>query len=96
MQRISVGGKMQAEKLTHQVKPVYRPRAKAAGVPGPVILNAIIAKDGTIERLSTVSGQPGPVRAAMDAIKQWVYQTTLLNGKPVEVATTISVKSTSQ
>ena len=50
-----------------------------------VQLNAIIAKDGTIQNLKVISGHPLLVPAALEAVKQWVYQPTLLNGEPVEV-----------
>ena len=57
-------------------------------------LNAIIGKDGTIQNLKVVSGHPLLVPAAIEAVKQWVYQPTLLNGEPVEVVTQIDVNFT--
>jgi len=93
-QRIRVGGNVQAAKLIRQPKPVYPPLAKQARISGHVILNAIIGKDGTIQNLSVASGHPLLVPAAMEAVKQWVYQPTLLNGEPVEVVTTIDVNFT--
>jgi TonB family protein len=89
--RIRIGGNVQMSKLVHKVTPVYPPVAKAAGVQGTVVLHAIIATDGTIEQLSLVSGNPLLVRAAIDAVKDWRYEPTLLNGEPVEVDTTIQV-----
>ena len=50
-----------------------------------VKLSAIISKDGTIQDLEVISGHPLLVPAALEAVKQWVYQPTLLNGEPVEV-----------
>ena len=50
-----------------------------------MILHAIIAKDGTIQKLEYVSGPPLLMRTAMDAVKQWRYRPTMLNGEPVEV-----------
>ena len=55
---------------------------------------AMIAKDGTIQNLQLVSGPPLLVQAAMQAVKQWEYKPTLLNGEPVEVITTIDVNFT--
>jgi periplasmic protein TonB len=89
--RIRVGGNVAAAKLTHQVQPIYPQIAKTAHVSGTVLLHAIIAKDGTIQELQYVSGPPLLMRAAMDAVREWRYSPTLLNGEPVEVDTTIQV-----
>jgi protein TonB len=59
-----------------------------------VKLNATIAKDGTIQHLEVISGHPLLVQSALDAVRQWVYQPTLLNGQPVEVQTEIDVNYT--
>ena len=56
-----------------------------------VKLQAIIARDGTIQELQVISGHPLLVQSALDAVRQWRYQPTLLNGEPVEVVTTIDV-----
>jgi periplasmic protein TonB len=93
-QRIRVGGNVQQAKLIRQPKPVYPPLAKQARISGVVKLNAIIGKDGTIQNLTVASGHPLLVPAAMEAVKQWVYQPTLLNGEPVEVVTQIDVNFT--
>jgi protein TonB len=55
------------------------------------VLSAVIAKDGTVENLSLLSGHPLLVPAAMDAVKQWRYRPYTLNGQPVEVMTQIHV-----
>lgn len=89
--RIRVGGNVQGAKLIHQVQPIYPQIAKTAHVSGTVLLHAIIAKDGSIQELQYVSGPPLLMRAAMDAVHEWRYQPTLLNGEPVEVDTTIQV-----
>ena len=54
-------------------------------------MHAIISKDGTIQQLEVISGHPLLQQAALDAVRQWRYQPTLLNGEPVEVDTTIDV-----
>ncbi len=92
--RIRVGGNVQQTKLISQPRPVYPPEAKAARIQGVVKLNAIIGKDGTIQNLEVISGEPVLVQSALDAVRQWVYQTTLLNGQPVEVMTQIDVNYT--
>lgn len=90
-QRIRVGGNVQAAKMVRQVQPTYPQIAKTAHVQGTVILHAVIAKDGTVQELNYISGPPLLMKSAMDAVREWKYQPTLLNGDPVEVDTTISV-----
>ena len=89
-----VGGAVQQSKLISQPRPVYPPEAKAAGVQGVVRLKATIATDGTIKNLELIEGHPLLAPAAMDAVKQWVYEPTLLAGNPVEVITQIDVNYT--
>ena len=94
-QRISSG--VQAAKLIKKPQPVYPPIAKSARIQGTVVLQAYIGKDGTIQNLKMVSSaSPLLVQSAMDAVKQWVYQPTLLNGEPVDVITEITVNFTLQ
>ncbi len=77
--------------LVHKVEPEYPAIAKAAHIQGQVILNAVISKTGVIENITTVSGHPTLVPAAIEAVKHWQYRPYLLNGEPVEVETTITV-----
>jgi len=91
---IRVGGNVQQANLIKQPKPVYPPLAKAARVQGTVKFQATISKDGTIQNLQLLSGPPLLVQAAMQAVQQWQYKPTLLNGDPVEVITTIDVNFT--
>jgi protein TonB len=93
-QRIKVGGNVQAAMVLKRVQPIYPQLAKSARVSGVVHLHAIIAKDGTIQELTSVGGPALLITAAMDAVKQWVYRPTLLNGEPVQVETTIDVNFT--
>lgn len=92
--KLHIGGNVQAAKLINQPKPAYPPEAKEARIQGVVKLNASIGADGKIEDLSVISGHPLLVPAALDAVRQWVYQPTLLNGQPVPVATEIDVNFT--
>jgi TonB family protein len=89
--RIKVGGNVQSANLISQVPPVYPPLAKQAGIEGVVRLSAIIDKGGRIAHLEVISGHPLLVPAALEAVKQWVYRQTLLNGQPVEVQTMIDI-----
>jgi periplasmic protein TonB len=93
-QRIRVGGNVQAANLIRKVTPQYPPLAKQARVQGTVRFQAIIGKDGTIQNLQLVTGHPLLVPAATEAVKQWLYKPTLLNGEPVEVITQIDVNFT--
>ena len=92
--KIRVGRNVQQAKLLSQVRPVYPPEAKAAGIEGLVRLEATLGKDGKVENLQVLSGDPVLAAAALDAVRQWQYQTTLLNGDPVEVVTEIDVNFT--
>ncbi|MGO9094146.1 MAG: energy transducer TonB [Bryobacteraceae bacterium] len=79
-------------KLIHQVTPPYPPLARQTRVSGTVLLQAIIGRDGCIGDLQVLSGHPLLVPAAVDAVRQWLYQPTTLNGSPVEVLTTVEVR----
>jgi protein TonB len=86
-----VGGDVQAAKLVKKVIPIYPSLARQARVSGTVQLIGVIAKDGTIQQLQVVSGHPLLVKAALDAVRQWIYRPTLLNGQAVEVIAPIDV-----
>lgn len=91
VQRIRVGGNVQQANLISSPKPIYPPLAKSARIQGSVVLEAVISKMGTVENLTVLSGHPLLVQSALDAVKQWRYRPTMLNGEPVEVITTITV-----
>jgi TonB family protein len=91
---IRVGGNTQQAKLISQAKPVYPSLAKQAHISGVVRLSALIGKDGGVKNLTLLSGHPLLIEAAMDAVREWRYETTLLNGAPVEVLTQIDVNFT--
>jgi periplasmic protein TonB len=77
--------------LVHRVQPEYPAMAKAAGIQGMVVLQAVIARDGAIEKLQVVSGHPLLAPAAMKAVAQWRYRPYILNGDAVEVETQVTV-----
>jgi periplasmic protein TonB len=91
---IRVGGEIIAARGLHQPKPVYPPMAIMAHVQGTVVLQAVIGRDGAVQDLRVLSGPALLIRAAMEAVKTWRYQPTLLNGEPVDVLTEISVNFT--
>jgi len=90
-ERIRVGGMVQQANLITKVDPVYPPLAQQAQISGTVRFTVIIGKDGKILNLQLVSGHPLLVAAARDAVSQYVYKPTLLNGNPVEVITQVDV-----
>lgn len=77
--------------LVHRVEPVYPALARQIGRAGRVELRAVIATDGTIQSLQVVSGDPLFYQSAMEAVRQWRYKPTVLNGEAVEVDTFITV-----
>lgn len=91
--RIRVGGNVEAAKVLTKVQPTYPESARAAGVQGTVVLHAVVGMDGKLLSLQVLNSQihPDLARAAVEAVSQWRYQTTLLNGQPVEVDTVITV-----
>ncbi len=95
-QRIRQGGQVTAANIISRITPQYPPLARQARISGTVKLHAIIAKNGTVQQLEVISGHPLLIQAALDAVRQWRYRPTLLNGEPVEVDTTIDVIFTLQ
>jgi periplasmic protein TonB len=87
-QRTSV---MMEGSLIHRVEPQYPALAKTMGIQGTVVLAAVVSREGTIEKLKVVSGQPFLAQAAAEAVRQWRYRPYVLNGEPVEVDTQITV-----
>lgn len=91
---VRIGGDVQAAKLIRQPIPIYPPLARQARISGTVRLEGIISKEGTIVQLRVISGHPLLSPAALDAVRQWVYRPTLLNGVPMEVIAPIDVHFT--
>ena len=77
--------------LIQRIEPLYPPLARQIHREGQVELRAIIATDGTIKSLQVVSGDPLFLQSALDAVRQWRYRPTVLNGQPVEIDTRITV-----
>jgi protein TonB len=93
-QRIRVVSNVQQANLIRKIQPAYPTLARQARVQGVVRFTAIIGKDGEIQNLQLVTGHPLLVAAAREALSQWRYKPTLLNGEPVEVVTQIDVNFT--
>ena len=88
---VRVGGDVQESKLLLKVTPVYPPLAIQAHAAGRVILEAEIDEEGSVANVKIVSGHPLLVDAAAQAVKQWKYSPTLLNGEPQTVLATVTV-----
>lgn len=91
---IQVGGGVQSAKLVFGPRPAYPHTALITRTQGTVRIQAIIGRDGSISNLQVISGHPLLIEAARQAVQQWRYQPTLLNGEPVEVITEIDVNFT--
>lgn len=88
---LRVGASIMAANLISRVQPIYSPLALSAGVKGSVQFTATVNGEGQVVNLRLVRGHPLLVNAAKDVVLQWRYKPVLLNGKPVDVETTISV-----
>jgi len=89
--RIRIGGAVQAANLISKVDPVYPEQARAAGIEGEVQVDVTIGEDGHVQSADPKDGNPLLATAAVEAVKQWVYRPTHLNGQPVTVITTVTV-----
>jgi TonB family protein len=89
--RIRVGEGVMAGKLVNKVDPVYPPQAEAARIRGTVLLDVLIASDGSVAAVHLSHGHPLLVQSAIDAVKQWTYKPTTVGGNPVEVVTQVRV-----
>ena len=86
---------MQESKLISKINPVYPASAKSAGIQGIVSLDMVISKDGTPLDIQVVSSPSDDLtQSALEAVRQWRYSPTLLNGEPVEVVTDVVVNYT--
>jgi TonB family protein len=92
--RVRVGGNIRAPRKVHNVFPVYPPAMRDAGREGVVPVEAVIGVDGLVHSSRVLSSQVHPefATAALDAVRQWRFGPTLLNGDPVEVRITVSVE----
>jgi TonB family protein len=91
--RIRVGGQVEESKVLTRVPPVYPESARAKGVEGTVLLEAVISMEGVPLSLRVLESPDSDLSdAAQAAVRQWRYQPTLLNGQPIEVVTTIAIQ----
>jgi TonB family protein len=91
---VRVGGDVQEPKLIRRVPPVYPQIAQAAKVTGVVIVELLVDVDGTVRNARILRSLPLLDQAALDAVRQWQFTPTLLNGVPVQVIMTVTVNFT--
>jgi protein TonB len=91
---VRVGGTIRTPQKVHDVAPVYSPVAIAARIEGIVILEATIGIDGQVVNARVLRSVPFLDQAALDAVRQWQFTPTLLNGVPVPVLMTVTVRFT--
>ena len=81
-------------KILKEVKAVYPPEALKSKAQGEVVVDIRISKDGNVVDTKVVKSIPELDKAATDALKQYKFQPTLLNGKPVDVLATMTIRFT--
>ena len=91
---VRVGGQIRPPVRLNEVAPVYPAIAQSARVQGDVVIEATIDEEGTVADARVVKSVPMLDQAALDAVRQWQYRPSLLNGVPTAVITTVTVKFT--
>jgi TonB family protein len=90
-ERNAVARQEKAQELVHQVPPVYPAEAERKGIQGNVVLRVLVGKDGHVKSLSRISGNPILAKAAIKAVRQWVYKPMLVHGERLDVHMTVTV-----
>lgn len=94
-ERLRIGGAVEQSNLIEKKTPVYPTAAKAARIQGKVLLEALISKEGVPQEIRVLSSPSDDLsESALEAVREWRYTPTLLNGNPVEVLTDITVNYT--
>jgi TonB family protein len=93
-QRLKVGGSVRPPNKVVDVRPTYPEEAKAAHIEGVVILGVVIGEDGSVIETTVLRSIPALDQAATEAVSQWEFEPTLLNGEPVEIEMTITINFT--
>jgi TonB family protein len=78
--------------LLQRVEPVYPEQAREKHIQGDVVLDVVVGKNGDVQRLTLISGDPALASAASDAVRQWRFKPYELNGKAVAFSTRVSVE----
>ncbi len=94
--QVRVSSEEMAQRLTYNVTPRYPDEARESGVQGTVVLDVVIDDQGGVSALQVIEGHPLLAMAAVTAVEQWLYLPYTVDGRPVEVATTVSLNFTLQ
>ena len=86
-----VGGDIRPPVKVHHVAPSYPAIARSAGITGIVIVEAVIDRDGAVQDVRVLRSVPLLDAAALEAVRQWRFTPTLLNGQPIPVVMTVTV-----
>jgi protein TonB len=82
---------VKAPRLLFRVEPAYPVLARQAKLEGNVVIDAVIDEHGNVVSMRVLSGSPLLIQAAMDALRQWKYEPTAVNGQPVPVQLTVTI-----
>ena len=89
--RVTISGKVMAQKAKTKVAPIYPVQARSKGIQGTVRLHVVITTTGSVTQVQVVAGDSALLRSTIEAVRQWIYEPTLIDGQPVEVDTVIEV-----
>ena len=90
--RIRVGGALKPPRLVSSVLPIYPSMARDAGIEGEVVIDTTIDETGKVTSTKVVSGPAVLRQSALDALRQWRYAPSMLNGQPIPVQMTVTIK----
>jgi len=90
--RIRVGGAIKPPQLVSSVLPVYPAMARETGIEGDVVIDTTIDASGNVTTMKVISGPPMLRQAALDALRRWKYEPSKLDGQPVPVQMTVTLK----
>jgi len=90
--RIRVGGALKPPRLVSSVLPAYPPIARETGIEGDVVVDTTIDSTGKVTEMKVISGPPVLRQSALDALRQWKYAPSMLNGQPIPVQMTVTLK----
>jgi TonB family protein len=93
-QRLKVGDDVPPPERLVFVPPAYPQEAQDAGIQGIVLLSIAIGEDGTVIEVSVLESIPQLDQAAIDAVRQWRYAPTYLNGEAVEIEMDVTINFT--
>jgi protein TonB len=89
---VRVGGRVMEPRVISNPPPVYPPLAKQAKIQGDVQIDAVIDIHGNVVEMQVISGHPLLINAALDALRRWKYQPTILNDEPVPVQLIVTIR----